>query len=193
MNQLINIHDEILNCRACPIYDYYKRPVSFKGYITSGLMFIGRDPGEKELELGEPFVGAAGKEFNVILNEAGIKREEVVISNTCKCRPYKNQPLSFEQYKFCGDRFLKREIEVIKPKVIVTLGKEAIEYLNEAPISKSIYEIRGKVIFYNNMRIIPTYHPSYLIRIKRINQEKYKVKYNQVLNDFILAKEMLEC
>ena len=131
------------------------------GNPNADLMFVGEAPGADEDIQGEPFVGRAGQLLTKIIGAIDLKREDVYIANVIKCRPPANRNPEPDEVEQC-EPFLFRQIDIIKPKVIVALGKFAAQCLlkTEAPISS----IRGREFSYRDAVLIPTYHPAYLLR-----------------------------
>jgi len=124
-------------------------------------MFIGEAPGEEEDIQGFPFVGRAGQLLTKIIEAMGMEREDVYIANVLKCRPPHNRmPLPTEILS-CAQN-IKRQVEIIKPKVICTLGKFASQTLLKTQIP--ITALRGKFQEYNGIKVMPTFHPAYLLR-----------------------------
>jgi DNA polymerase len=124
-------------------------------------MFIGEAPGEEEDMQGLPFVGRAGQLLTKIIEAMGLKRRDVYIANILKCRPPNNRmPLPTEVLA-CGEN-VRRQAEIIKPKVICTLGKFASQAIlkTQAPITA----LRGRFQYYNGIKVMPTFHPAYLLR-----------------------------
>jgi|BEDMetMinimDraft_2_1075160.scaffolds.fasta_scaffold15281_2 uracil-DNA glycosylase family 4 len=157
IKQLKVLEDEIRKCNLCPLRQYRKNAVPGEGAYNSKIMFIGEAPGEEEDKQGRPFVGKAGQVLNEILKEVGIKREEVFITNVVKCRPPHNREPNDEESNTCIKNYLEKQIELIKPSLIVLLGNVAIKYvlkLNEPS------KIRGKKYIKNNTIYFPTYHPA---------------------------------
>lgn len=156
---------EIKNCKKCDLHRYRKNAVPGEGDINTGILLIGEAPGYHEDIQGRPFVGAAGKFLNELLQLVGIKREEVYITNVVKCRPPNNREPNDDEIRICG-KYLDKQISIINPKVIITLGNVAKNYIfkkfklkNEA-ISKihgKIYRIRS---IGGDLLIIPMYHPA---------------------------------
>jgi len=158
---------EIKNCRKCALYRSRENIVVGSGSLEARVMFIGEAPGYWEDKKGEPFVGAAGKVFDELLNSVGMKRSDVYIANLLKCRPPQNRDPSEEEIKTCSS-YLERQIDIIKPEVICPLGRYSMKFIMEKyglkdqiePISK----IHGKVFVVNNLfqsvKIIPFYHPA---------------------------------
>ncbi len=137
----------------------------------SGVMFIGEAPGLNEDKLGKPFVGKSGYELDKLLDEIGLKREEVYITNTLLCRPPNNRDPKPTELKNCSNR-LKSEIEIIKPKAIVTLGNFATKYVfknsNKPELQyKGITSLRGNVydvkVFDIETHVLPMFHPAVIL------------------------------
>ena len=178
---LEEIIKEIAICRACDIWEHYKVNVPPEGDLAAGLMFVGRDPGREEVEQGRPFVGQAGRKLDALLRSLGIDRKSVFITNLVKCRPLNNIAPPFAKAKFCADRFLKREIEAVSPKVIVCLGAEAARYLTGQVGAMS--RIRGNVYRYGDIPVIPTWHPSYLVRLEKMDPGIYADRAWEMYSD----------
>jgi DNA polymerase len=150
------------DCSRCKLHTLGRKQVVFGvGNPQADLMFVGEAPGADEDIQGEPFVGRAGQLLTKIIEAIDLKREDVYIANVIKCRPPGNRNPEPDEVEQC-EPFLFRQIDVIKPKVIVALGKFAAQCLlkTEAPISS----IRGKEFKYRDAILIPTYHPAYLLR-----------------------------
>lgn len=148
-------------CKKCPLAKTRTNVVFGEGNPHAKLMFIGEAPGADEDEQGRPFVGRAGQLLTKIIEAMGLKREDVYIANILKCRPPENRnPLPAEIAQ-CSP-YLLRQIELIKPKVICSLGKFSAQTLlnTETPISK----LRGNFYDYHGTKLMPTYHPAYLLR-----------------------------
>ena len=152
----------VLNCHLCNLSKTRTNIVFGEGNLNANLMFIGEAPGREEDLQGKPFVGRSGELLTkMIENVLGLKREEIYIANIIKCRPPQNRDPEIEEVESCKPYLLK-QIEIIKPKIIVTLGRIAFKYLlnNETPITKA----RGNLYEFNGIKVIPTFHPSYLLR-----------------------------
>ncbi len=155
------IRSEIGNCVRCPLHEGRTQIVHSMGNFSARLMFVGEAPGADEDAAGQPFVGRAGKLLTDIIISMGFRREDVFIGNINRCRPPGNrQPLPIET-EACRP-FLLREVDVIKPRVIVVLGNTATQNLLgiKTPISK----IRGEFQEYFGVKVMPTFHPAYLLR-----------------------------
>ena len=158
-----------MNCFKCDISIKRKHLVRGYGNINAKIMLLGEAPGYYEDKFGIPFVGVSGKKLNEILHLCNWTREEhVYITNIIKCRPPGNRIPSELEISNCKD-ILKEELELVKPILIITLGATAFSSLTN--VSLSITKIRGKVLPLDNYTILPTYHPSYVLRNPDIEQE----------------------
>lgn len=156
-----HIRAEIGNCTRCPLHAGRKQIVHSHGSFQADLMFVGEAPGADEDEQGFPFVGRAGKLLTDIIEAIGFNRESVFIGNINRCRPPGNRaPVPLETAA-CRP-YLLREIAVVRPKVIVVLGNTAMHNLLDikTPISK----LRGNFQDYFGVKVMPTFHPAYLLR-----------------------------
>ena len=158
---LEEIRADLGDCRRCPLCQKRTRIVFGSGHPQAGLVFVGEAPGREEDLQGEPFVGEAGRLLDGILLAMGLLRQEVYICNLIKCRPPGNRDPLAEETCACQP-FLKRQIMAIKPRIIVTLGRFAAHTLlqSEVPIS----QLRGKWLSYEEIPVMPTFHPAYLLR-----------------------------
>jgi DNA polymerase len=149
-------------CTACALCRARKQAVFGVGNEAAPWLFVGEGPGADEDELGDPFVGQAGKLLDSMLAATGLARgREVYIANVVKCRPPGNRVPTPEEAAACAP-FLDRQIELIQPKLIVALGKTAaIRLLNT---EASLASLRGRVHRYRERRVVVTYHPAYLLR-----------------------------
>ncbi|HEV8592938.1 MAG TPA: uracil-DNA glycosylase [Pyrinomonadaceae bacterium] len=157
-----SIRAEIGDCTRCPLHAMgRKQIVHTTGNFAADLMFVGEAPGADEDEQGFPFVGRAGQLLTKIIESIGLKREEVCIGNINRCRPPGNRQPVPEETAACRP-FLLREIAVVQPKVIVVLGATAAQNLlqTKTPISK----LRGNFQDYFGVKVMPTFHPAYLLR-----------------------------
>ena len=159
---LAAIRADIGDCTRCKLHTLGRRQIVFGvGNPNADLMFVGEAPGADEDITGEPFVGRAGQLLTKIIEAIDLKREDVYIANVIKCRPPQNRNPEPDEIERC-EPFLFRQIDEIKPKVIVALGKFSAQTLlrTEEPISK----LRGRVFDYRGAKLIPTFHPAYLLR-----------------------------
>ena len=177
------LEEKVLSCRLCPLSSLRNRAVPGEGDKKAELMFIGEAPGRDEDAQGRPFVGRAGQLLTKIIEAMKWKREEVFITNVVKCRPPDNRTPLPDEVEKCSP-YLVRQIELIRPKVIVTLGKVATDVF--IPGRKSMGERRGKFVDHQGIRIMPTFHPSYVIR----NEGNKEIK-KMVWEDMKLVMEFL--
>jgi DNA polymerase len=149
-------------CTRCKLHTLGRTQVVFGvGNPEADLMFVGEAPGADEDLQGEPFVGRAGQLLTKIIEAIGLGRENVYIANVIKCRPPGNRNPEPDEVAQC-EPFLFRQVDTVKPKVIVALGKFAAQCLLRS--TEPITRIRGKEFKYRDAILIPTYHPAYLLR-----------------------------
>ena len=180
-NTLEKLQKQALECHLCLLSKSRTNVVFGEGDLNADLMFIGEAPGATEDKLGKPFVGRSGELLTkMIENVLHIKREEVYITNIVKCRPTDNREPSTTEAHTCQP-FLLKQIELIKPKIIIALGGTAYYYLSgdDTPISK----VRGTLHKQNDYTLIPTYHPSYLLRNPSAKKD--------VFEDLKMIKELM--
>ncbi|WP_297324533.1 uracil-DNA glycosylase [Nitrosomonas sp.] len=152
----------VSHCTACPLSQARTQTVFGVGDENADWLFVGEGPGAREDATGEPFVGQAGKLLDQMLAAIGLKRDhQVYIANIVKCRPPNNRNPSLAEARRC-EPYLTRQIELIKPKLIIALGKVAAQ--NLLGCEDSISSLRGKVHDYSGIPLIVTYHPAYLLR-----------------------------
>ncbi len=158
---LAPIEAEALVCVACRLHEARTTVVFGVGNPQARLMFIGEGPGRDEDRQGEPFVGRAGQLLNKIIAAMGYTREDVYIANAVKCRPSQNRNPEADEMEAC-EGFLLRQIAVIRPEIIVLLGRVAVQGIlkSSAPMSR----LHGKFQEWNGFRVMCTYHPAYLLR-----------------------------
>ena len=160
-SSLENLELEVLSCKNCQLHKTRTNVVFGSGNPKVQLVFVGEAPGYEEDMQGLPFVGRAGKLLTKIIEAMKLKRKDVYIANILKCRPPNNRnPLPTEI--LACENYLVRQLEILKPKVVCTLGKFAAQTLlrTEEPISK----MRGKFYTYHGIKVMPTFHPAYLLR-----------------------------
>ncbi len=160
-NSLESLKDEISGCKRCGLHKTRHNIVLGAGNPKAELMFIGEAPGEDEDLQGLPFVGRAGQLLTKIIEAMGLKRSDVYIANILKCRPLNNRPPLPNEIKECED-ILKKQINIIEPKIICTLGKFASQTLLRT--ETTISALRGHFKEYNGIKLMPTFHPAYLLR-----------------------------
>lgn len=156
MSALIELYQEIERCQDCELARHRTRVVPGEGPEKTNLLFIGEAPGWHEDQQGRPFVGPAGKYLEELLASIGLKREEVYIANVIKCRPPSNRDPLPGEVQACS-KWLTRQIELIHPKMIVTLGRYSMAkyFLNQ-----SISQVHGKARKQDNVICYAMYHPA---------------------------------
>jgi uracil-DNA glycosylase len=159
---LAAIRADIGDCTRCKLHMLGRKQIVFGvGNPQADLMFVGEAPGADEDDQGIPFVGRAGQLLTKIIEAIDLRRDDVYIANIIKCRPPQNRNPEPDEVASC-EPFLFRQVDVIEPKVIVALGKYAAQTLlrTDSPISR----LRGRVFDYRGAKLIPTFHPAYLLR-----------------------------
>ena len=158
-----HLASEVESCKQCELYKSRTKTVFGVGNKNADWLIIGEAPGAEEDLKGEPFVGRAGKLLNAMFLSMGLQRKEVFIANILKCRPPKNRDPTLEEVETC-EKYLKQQIELIQPKIILALGRIAAQNLlkTDTPIGK----MRGNSYLYpnSNLPVVVTYHPAYLLR-----------------------------
>jgi uracil-DNA glycosylase family 4 len=152
---------ETHDCNACRLAGTRTNVVFGVGNPAADLMFVGEAPGRDEDLQGEPFVGRAGQLLTDIIKAMKLTRDDVYIANVVKCRPPENRNPEPDELDQCRP-FLHRQVELIQPRVIVTLGRFGLQSLTETQYS--ISAVRGQWLDYRGIRLMPTYHPAYLLR-----------------------------
>jgi len=158
---LRSLEEEILSCTLCPLSAGRKNAVPGEGNPGARLMFVGEGPGAEEDVQGRPFVGRAGQLLTKIIQAMKFRRDEVYITNVVKCRPPDNRTPLRQEIEKCKP-YLLVQIEVIQPDVIVTLGKVATDFF--VPSAAGMSLLRGNFHEYGKIKVMPTFHPSYLVR-----------------------------
>ncbi len=172
---LRQVEEEILACKRCPLHKTRTHAVPGEGGFRRKIMLIGEAPGKNEDLQGRPFVGKAGKLLDEALLSAGLTREDVYITNVLKCRPPNNRDPTEQEITTCS-RFLDAQLHILKPKVVVALGRFAWAWLCDrfnlkyVPISEargSIFPVSTLTI---SFKIIPTYHPAAVLRRRNLTE-----------------------
>jgi uracil-DNA glycosylase len=158
---LLRIREEIGDCHRCRLSEGRTQIVFGVGDPAARLVFVGEGPGADEDAQGIPFVGRAGQLLTRIIEAIGLRREDVYICNVLKCRPPENRNPQPEEIAHCSP-FLERQIDLLKPKVVCTLGLFATQTLLQS--TEPIGRLRGRVFEYQGTRLVPTYHPAALLR-----------------------------
>ena len=169
--QLTEIRTDLGDCRRCKLHTGRTNIVFGVGSPSARLMFVGEGPGADEDQQGEPFVGRAGQLLTQIIKAMGLGREDVYIANVVKCRPPGNRDPEPDEIEACSP-FLQAQISSIRPTVIVALGKFAAQTLlqTETPISR----LRGQFHTLSGVAVMPTFHPSYLLRNPAAKREVWE-------------------
>jgi uracil-DNA glycosylase len=167
---LQTIREDIGDCTRCALHNGRHSIVFADGSPTARLMFVGEGPGADEDAQGLPFVGRAGQLLNNMISAMGLKREECYIANVVKCRPPGNRTPEPEEANTCSP-FLFRQIDVVRPQVLVALGATAATYLLGA--RQPLAGLRGRVHAFRGMSLIVTYHPAFLLRDPRQKKEAW--------------------
>jgi uracil-DNA glycosylase len=179
---LAAVRTDIGDCVRCKLHGQGRKQIVFGvGNPEADLMFVGEAPGADEDVQGIPFVGRAGQLLTKIIEAIGLQRNDVYIANVIKCRPPGNRNPEQDEVEMC-EQFLFQQIDVIKPKVIVALGTFAARALLRTldPISR----LRGRVYDYRGAKLIPTFHPAYLLRNPSSKRE--------VWEDMKVARRLLQ-
>ncbi|WP_448577679.1 uracil-DNA glycosylase family protein [Thermosphaera sp.] len=180
-NEWFEIFNEIRNCKKCRLHESRINPVPGEGSLTAKVVLIGEAPGRKEDEVGRPFVGLAGKFLNTLLENTGLKREEVFITNIVKCRPPGNRKPRRDEISQCLG-YLSRQLRLLRPRVLILLGNTAAETIyGLAGVEwHGVMRDHGRVfeinVFGVNTLSIPTFHPAAALYNPRLK--------NTLLEDF---------
>lgn len=156
-----SLTEKILSCDLCPLSHGRTQAVPGEGCFDAELMFVGEAPGQEEDLQGKPFVGRAGQLLTRIIEAMNFKRTEVFIANVVKCRPPENRSPSREEIEKCAP-YLLTQVRLVRPKVIVSLGKVATDFF--VPNRLGMSELRGHFREFEGISVMPTFHPSYLLR-----------------------------
>jgi DNA polymerase len=169
---LTAVQAEIGDCTRCPLAYAGRHKIVFAdGNPNARLMFVGEGPGADEDEQGLPFVGKAGQLLNNMIGAMGLKREDVYIANVVKCRPPANRTPEFAEASTCSP-FLLRQIDIVRPQVVVALGSTAATYL--LGVRQSLSSLRGRWHATRGAKLAVTYHPAFLLRDPRQKGEAWK-------------------
>lgn len=183
---IIDLQLKAAECTACSLHEGRNKPVFAKGEPTASIMICGMVPADEENKIGMPFVGRAGQLLDQILFDAGLDLRDVYITNLVKCYLRAGLPLEQEWIDACLP-YLITQIALIKPKVIIALGKDAAFTLLGLDNKLTLGKVRGKEFdFGSDMKVIPTYHPSYLLRGGGTNHRSYV----DVVEDFLKSLEL---
>ncbi|MEO2265573.1 MAG: uracil-DNA glycosylase [Nitrosopumilus sp.] len=176
------VKQNVIKCTKCDLSKTRTNSVPGKGNFQSDVIFVGEAPGKNEDKNGEPFIGIAGKKLTVALEEAGVSRDEIYITNIVKCRPPNNRVPSNIERNTCQE-YLKEEISIIKPKIICILGNTVF---NSILGGSEITKFRGKIARKNNILYFITIHPAATI----YNQKLVSVLKEDIVKLFSLIREL---
>jgi len=172
-DSLESIASEVIACVKCRLCETRRNAVPGEG-SSAKVMFVGEAPGEQEDCQGRPFVGAAGKLLTELLQSIGLRRGEVFITNTVKCRPPNNRPPRKDELAACRD-YLERQLEIIRPRVICPMGNSAIRVLLNP--EGSVSELHGVLCEQGGVTYFPMYHPAaalYTNALRRVMEEDFR-------------------
>ena len=158
---LAQLRSEMGDCKRCKLHPHRTHLVFGSGNPDARLMLVGEAPGEEEDLQGQPFVGKAGQLLTRILKAMGLERNDVYIANILKCRPPQNRNPQPDEIETCQP-FLRKQVEIIHPKVVCALGTFAAQTLLQT--DEKISRLRGRFHDYYGVKLMPTYHPAYLLR-----------------------------
>jgi uracil-DNA glycosylase family 4 len=170
VDSLEQIRADLEGCTRCKLCSGRKTIVFGEGNPKAELVFVGEGPGEQEDIQGRPFVGKAGQLLDKMIEAMGLSREQVFIANVVKCRPPGNRNPEPDEIASCSP-FLHRQLDLIRPKVIVALGKFAAQTLLQT--EQRISELRGNFFEYRGVRLMPTFHPAFLLRNPESKREAW--------------------
>ena len=179
---LEKIRNQVIECKNCDLHKTRTNSVPGKGSFKADVVFVGEAPGRNEDLRGEPFVGIAGKKLTVALEEAGVSRDEVYITNTVKCRPPKNRIPNTVEKERCHN-YIQKEIQIINPKIICILGNTAFGSILGG---NEITKFRGKIACKENQLYFITIHPAATI----YNQELNQVLKDDIKKLFIIIRDL---
>ena len=169
-DNLVLLHQQICDCKKSQLHKTANKVLG-RGSWYGPILFIGEAPGKKETETGQPFVGAAGKMLDALIDYADLPPKSFYITNILRCRPPGNRVPLQDEVNACLP-FLERTIEYIKPKILVTLGftatRRILEHYKPDITAKAMGETRGKIYYHNHIKIFPVYHPAAILYNKAL-------------------------
>jgi len=170
-NSLTELKKQAQNCHLCSLSKSRNRVVFGEGNKNADVMFVGGLPIEMEDDVGKIFLGRGGEMLTAMIEKVlGLRREDVYITNLLKCHPLNTQELHETPFHTCK-AYLFKEIELVKPKIIITLGKEAYHYLTNE--TSDLKDIRGNLTSHKMFRVMPTYHPNFLLKNPSLKKEVF--------------------
>ena len=171
--ELNRLHDGIRRCRRCILHRSREHAVPGEGPIWAKILLVGEAPGREEDRQGRPFVGRSGRFLDSLLEEAGVSRRKIYITSSVKCRPPRNRAPRADELKICKANWLDRQIRLIRPKIIVLLGKTSVRQV--LGLKGNLSRLHGRVFGQNGIRCLVTFHPAAGMRFPRI---KGKMKHD---------------
>lgn len=178
---LRKLKEEVEKCTKCPLHQHRTHIVFGEGNPDTRLLFVGEAPGFYEDKIGRPFVGQAGKLLDRLLQQIGLKREEIYIANVIKCRPPQNRDPFPEEIELCKP-YLMKQIKIINPPLICTLGRFALQVISGRKLS--ITKVHGTLIKKGGFLLYPLFHPAAALHRGNL--------YASLKKDFIQLQEILE-
>ena len=170
-NELNELKKQAQNCHLCSLSKNRNKIIFGEGNKNADIMFVGGFPIEMEDDAGKIFLGRGGEMLTAMIEKVlGLQRKDVYISNLLKCHPLNTQELHETPFHTCK-AYLFKEIELVKPKIIITLGKEAYHYLTNE--TSDLKDIRGEMTNHKNFRLMPTYHPNFLLKNPSLKKEVF--------------------
>lgn len=162
LDKLIVLGNEVAGCTKCELHKTRKQTVFARGNYQSKIMIVAEAPGQDENEQGFPFVGRAGKLLDAVLKDLGIdSNADCYVANILKCWPPGNRKPTDDESNHCLG-YLEQQISLVEPKVIIALGNTAVDGLTNTPFT--ITKVRGKLLKYKSIPVMPSWHPSYVLR-----------------------------
>jgi len=170
-HSLTKLKKQVQNCHLCSLSKNRNKIIFGEGNENADIMFVGGIPIEMEDDAGKIFLGRGGDMLTAMIEKVlGLRREDVYITNLLKCHPLNTQELHETPFHTCK-AYLFKEIELVKPKIIITLGKEAYHYLTNE--TSDLKEIRGNMTSHKNFKLMPTYHPNFLLKNPSLKKEVF--------------------
>ena len=181
LEALETIAQQIIGCTKCELYKGRTNAVPGEGPTHAEIMLIGEGPGAREDKLGRPFVGASGKFLDELLEQAGLTRDEVWITNVVKCRPPGNRDPQADEIETCTTNYLENQIKLVNPSIIVTLGRHSMNwFISDVKIT----QVHGQMHRVGRRFVIPMFHPA-----AALHQPRFKP---MLLEDFAKLPALLE-
>lgn len=190
--------EKLGNCTRCPLHETRTKLVFGSGNPEADIMFVGEGPGRMEDETGQPFVGDAGQVLSNMIRHAGLRREQVYITNVVKCRPPQNRDPRPAEVAECSP-YLTAQIRMVKPRVLVALGRFAANTLSHQKSPLAMHVLRERMWEFEDRQagvipVIPTYHPAYILRNLKVKTAAEKAEarelYKSVVGDVRRAVAM---